>query len=81
MNQNEEKLVNVFINSVNVDESDVKTVTSDFVGWDSLSNMILISSLEDEFNIVIDVEDIAKITSFLDAKSLLSEKHGVSFEL
>ena len=42
--------------------------------WDSMAQLKLIISLEEEFKIVIDAEEAASITSFSSAAALLEEK-------
>jgi acyl carrier protein len=44
------------------------------VEWDSIANMSLISSLEDEFNISIEFEDLLEITNWGQFKKYIGEK-------
>ncbi|GAA5071264.1 acyl carrier protein [Thermocatellispora tengchongensis] len=44
--------------------------------WDSLAHMTLVAALEDEFDIMIDTDDVLDLSSFDKAVALL-EKHGV----
>ncbi|MGC5775183.1 acyl carrier protein [Paenibacillus pabuli] len=46
--------------------------------WDSISHMALISSIEDEFDIMLSTDDVLNMSSFGIAKEIL-EKHGVKF--
>lgn len=42
-------------------------------GWDSVHQLSLTSSIEDEFDIMLDPEDILEFTSYEKAKSILTK--------
>jgi acyl carrier protein len=44
--------------------------------WDSLAHMALVAAIEDEFDIMIDTDEVIDMSSFTQAARLL-EKHGV----
>ncbi|GLW05545.1 hypothetical protein Misp01_06750 [Microtetraspora sp. NBRC 13810] len=44
--------------------------------WDSLAHMSLVAAIEDEFDIMIDTDDVLDLSSFAKAVTLL-DKHGV----
>lgn len=46
--------------------------------WDSVAHMTLVASLEGEFNVMLDTDDIIAMSSVAVARSILT-KHGVSF--
>ena len=46
--------------------------------WDSLAHMSLVASIEDEFSIMLDTDDVINMSSFDQAMRILS-KHGVDF--
>jgi acyl carrier protein len=46
--------------------------------WDSLAHMSLIAALEDEFDVMIDTDDVIDLSSFAKAREILG-KHGVVF--
>jgi len=78
--ENKEKLVKAFSEALGIDE---KLVNSDLVyqgipEWDSISHMVLISELEDMFDIEIDTDDVIDLSSFDKAKEILS-KRGIKF--
>ena len=52
---------------------------SDIESWDSLKQMDLVVSLEDRFNVTLDVEDIVRMTSVSEIEAVLLER-GVVFE-
>ena len=42
-------------------------------GWDSVRQLSLTSSIEDEFDIMLDAEDILEFTSYDNAKAVLAK--------
>ena len=44
--------------------------------WDSVGHMTLIASIEQEFDIMIDTDDVINMSSFAKAKEIIS-KYGV----
>lgn len=42
-------------------------------GWDSVHQLSLTSSIEDEFDIMLDAEDILEFTSYDNAKAVLAK--------
>jgi acyl carrier protein len=46
--------------------------------WDSISHMILISQLEEDFDISIDTDDVIDLSSLIKAKEILT-KLGIQF--
>ena len=72
---NLEKLNNIFCEVFSVDESVLK---EDFdknsvEGWDSVHQLSLTSAIEDEFDIMLDAEDILEFTSYDNAKNILAK--------
>ncbi|MCC5842474.1 MAG: acyl carrier protein [Opitutales bacterium] len=47
--------------------------------WDSIVHMSLVTALEEEFDIMLDTEDILNYGSFENGKRILA-KHGVAME-
>ena len=47
--------------------------------WDSLAHMSLIATLEDEFEVMIDTDDVINLSSFAEAINILG-KYGVTFD-
>lgn len=72
---NLEKLNNIFCEVFSVeasalnDEFNKNTVE----GWDSVRQLSLTSSVEDEFDIMLDAEDILEFTSYDNAKQILAK--------
>ena len=57
---------------VNPDQLDTLTYRSTS-GWDSIGHMVLISSLEEAFNILIDTDDIIDLSSYVKGKLILKK--------
>ena len=77
---NIEKLNSIFCEVFSVD---VSALNSDFNnsnvdGWDSVRQLSLTSSVEDEFDIMLDAEDILEFTSYDNAKRILA-KYQIEF--
>lgn len=77
---NEEKLINLIVNLME-EEGDPREVTlsSDFVedlGFDSLRYLLLITSIEEEFNIEITESDFVGIASVNDIILKFNEMKG-----
>lgn len=47
--------------------------------WDSLAHMSLVATIEDEFSIMIDTDDVINMSSFAEAVRILG-KYGVDFD-
>ena len=72
---NLEKLNNIFCNVFSVDAS---VLNADFdknsvEGWDSIHQLSLTSAIEDEFDIMLDAEDILEFISYNNAKTILAK--------
>ena len=72
---NLEKLNNIFAEVFSVD---VSVLNADFDknsvnGWDSVHQLSLTSAVEDEFDIMLDAEDILGFTSYVNAKEILGK--------
>lgn len=77
---NVQKLTKAFANALMITED--KIVDSlkyqSIPEWDSVSHMVLITELEDAFDISLDTEDVIDMSSVLKAKEILT-KHNVTF--
>ena len=71
--ENLEKLQNVFTEVFNVDASVLNDeFGKDTVGaWDSVHQLNIIAQLEEEFDLLLEPEDIMACTSFAKAKEIL----------
>ncbi len=72
---NLEKLNRLFCEVFSVEET---VLNSEFnkdnvEGWDSVRQLCLTTSIEDEFDIMLDAEDILEFTSYDNAKNVLAK--------
>ncbi len=71
---NVEKLNNIFKEVFSVDDVELEGLNKDNVdGWDSVHQLSLTSAIEDEFDIMLDAEDILEFTSYENAKKILAK--------
>lgn len=72
---NLEKLNNIFCEVFSVDASALNSEFNNCTveGWDSVRQLSLTSSVEDEFDIMLDAEDILEFTSYDNAKTVLAK--------
>ena len=72
---NLEKLNNIFCEVFSVEATALNSeFNKDNVeGWDSVRQLSLTSSVEDEFDIMLDAEDIIGFTSYESAKDILKK--------
>jgi acyl carrier protein len=80
MSTNTEKLTAAFVTALDIDAS---AVTDDLAynsieQWDSTAHMILIAELEDQFDVMLDTDDIIDMSSVGKAKEILG-KYELSF--
>lgn len=78
--ENNQKLIDSFSVALGIDPSlIIETLKYQGVPeWDSISHMILISQIEEDFDISFDTDDVIDMSSFGKAKDILT-KYGVSF--
>lgn len=72
---NRAKLVEIFTLVLELSEAEVDKVRRIATQkWDSLAHVTLISAMESEFGIVLDVKDHERMTSFAAVELLLTER-------
>jgi acyl carrier protein len=78
MSDNTERYNNVFKKTFEIDDDALnEKLTYQSIGtWDSVGHMTLIANLEDEFDIMMEMEDIVDFSSYLVGKELV-KKYGV----
>lgn len=75
---NYEKYENAFIECFNVGEDQLQNLKyQDVKEWDSIGHMDLIATLEEAFEIMMDMDDVIAFSSFEKGKEIM-EKYGVS---
>ena len=77
---NNKKLAQAFVNSIDISESQVKDDLSyqSIPEWDSMGHMNLVAQIEELFDIMLDTTEILDMSSVSVIKEIIS-KHGVSF--
>ena len=76
---NVEKYNNVFMENLQIAEDKLTGLQYQGVElWDSVGHMSLVAALEDEFDIMIDTDDIIDLSSYERGKEILA-KYGVEF--
>lgn len=72
---NIEKLNRIFCEVFSVEESalDDKFDKCNIEGWDSVRQLSLSTAVEDEFDIMLDAEDILEFTSYENVKTILAK--------
>ena len=72
---NLEKLNAIFCEVFSVEDSSLNSNFDKYNidGWDSVRQLSLTSSIEDEFDIMLDAEDILDFTSYENAKNILAK--------
>lgn len=71
---NVEKLNNILLDifpSLKLSELNDNLNKNNVDGWDSVHQLSIVSSLEDSFDIMLDVEDILKVDSYAHIKEIL----------
>jgi acyl carrier protein len=74
---NIDKYTQVFIDSFDVSSEELTSLTYQSIdNWDSVGHMGMIASLEDEFDIIFEMDDIIDFSSYEIGKQLLL-KYGI----
>lgn len=77
---NLERYNKVFCEIMQVDENQLTSLKfKESEYWDSVGHMTLIAALEDEFDIMLEPEDMMSITSYEQGKEILSRTYNVQF--
>jgi len=78
---NLEKLNEAFVNALQITDDQVTDALKyqEIPEWDSISHMVLISEIEDTFDISLDTEDVIDMSSVAKAKEII-QKYEISFE-
>jgi acyl carrier protein len=78
--ENKSKLYQSFANALNISIEQIteELAYQSIAEWDSITHMILISQLEDDFNVSIDTDDVIDMSSVAKAKEILT-KLGINF--
>ncbi|PLS17885.1 acyl carrier protein [Bacillus sp. M6-12] len=77
---NEIKLKNIFIETLGVEEEKItdNLTYNSIAEWDSVAHMALVAEIDDNFDIMMDTDDVIDLSSFKKAKEILT-KYGIEF--
>lgn len=77
---NFEKYLKVFTETFGVSPEAAKSLEYQAISeWDSVGHMGLIAAIEDEFDIMMDTDDIIDFSSFEKGKEILAANYGIAF--
>ncbi|WP_038178849.1 acyl carrier protein [Vibrio rhizosphaerae] len=76
---NQEKYAQAFIDTFGITQENLVGLKyQDINEWDSVGHMNLMTVLEDEFDIEMDIDDITDFSSYEEGQKIL-QKYGVDF--
>lgn len=77
---NEQKLREIFAESLGIEISQVteELTYNGIPEWDSIAHMTLISEIDDQFDTMIDTDDVLDMSTFAKAKEILT-KYDIQF--
>ncbi|WP_320128722.1 acyl carrier protein [uncultured Sphaerochaeta sp.] len=76
---NNEKYVEAFKQALQLDDSvNIEALNYRDSGWDSVAHMVIMATLEDSFDIMMDTDDVIDFSSFKKGKEILG-KYDVEF--
>lgn len=77
---NLEKYKNAFVEAFDVSLDEVESLKyQGIAAWDSVGHMGLVAILEENFDIMLETDDVIDLSSFEKGKEILSTKYGVEF--
>jgi acyl carrier protein len=77
MNENEKILKKILSNLLKIDINEITNQTSskDIESWDSFNTLNIVVEVENEFGIVINLEELVTLKTFLNLKDILRSKN------
>jgi len=77
MNENEKILKKILSSLLKIDINEITNQTSskDIESWDSFNTLNIVVEVEKEFGIVINLEELITLKTFLDLKNILRSKN------
>ena len=68
---NSTKYIEAFKGAIQVDEREIQNLKYRDAGWDSVAHMVLMSEIENVFDIMLDTDDVIDFSSFEKGKEIL----------
>jgi acyl carrier protein len=77
---NQQRLYATFASGLGIEPATVndQLAYNSLPQWDSVAHMGLVATLEQEFDVMLDTDDIIDLSSVAKAREIL-ERHGISF--
>lgn len=73
----EDRVKKIFSEVFEVDINEVESIEYQSVeGWDSIGHMMMISELESQFSVSIDIDDVIVISNFAECIKILMKYRG-----
>lgn len=80
MSENAKKYLEIFKEVLNVAEEDVKGLKYQSIeSWDSVGHMALIAAIEDNFDLMLDTDDIIDFESYEKGMEILERNYDIAF--
>ena len=81
MQNNKKKLTSLLSQILNIKPNDVSDFTSpeNTPSWDSFNALVIITGIETEFNVSLNMDEISSMRNVADIKKIL-KKNGIKFE-
>lgn len=80
MSENAKKYLEIFMDVLNVSEEDVKGLKYQSIEtWDSVGHMALIAAIEDNFDLMLDTDDIIDFESYEKGMEILEKNYDIQF--
>lgn len=78
---NEQKLKSIFAEALGIEESAItdELTYNTIPEWDSVAHMALVAEIDDQFDIMLDTDEVLELSSFAKAKEIL-KKYDIEFE-
>ncbi|KIL49934.1 acyl carrier protein [Jeotgalibacillus soli] len=78
---NTQKLKSVFAEALDIEESFItdELTYNSIAEWDSVAHMALVAEIDDQFDIMLDTDDVLDLSSFSKAKEILT-KYDIAFD-
>ncbi|SIQ39041.1 Phosphopantetheine attachment site [Domibacillus enclensis] len=78
---NEQKLKLIFSEALEIDPEIIndELAYNSIAEWDSIAHMALVAEIDDQFDIMLDTDDVLDMSSFSKAKEILT-KYDITFE-